>query len=93
MILPGNRRNRRRACHRLTWRIDRACNFIGDLGARSIVFEKTPFALLKFVAKAALNVAGFGVAGDLAVEVLPDVARDVWEWWGKGKKPVEVLET
>ena len=54
------------------------------------MFRNTPFALMKFVAKAALNVAGFGVAGDLAVEVLPDVARDVWEWWGKNKNPAEL---
>ncbi|HTU22058.1 MAG TPA: bifunctional serine/threonine-protein kinase/formylglycine-generating enzyme family protein [Gemmataceae bacterium] len=54
------------------------------------MFRNTPFALMKFVAKAALNVAGFGVAGDLAVEVLPDVARDVWEWWGKNKNPGEL---
>jgi formylglycine-generating enzyme required for sulfatase activity len=51
------------------------------------MFKNTPFALMKFVAKAALNVAGFGVAGELAVDVLPDVARDVWNWWGKDKKP------
>ncbi len=51
------------------------------------MFKNTPFALMKFVAKAALNVAGFGVAGELAVDVLPEVARDVWNWWGKDKKP------
>jgi formylglycine-generating enzyme required for sulfatase activity len=54
------------------------------------MFKNTPFALMKFVAKAALNVAGFGVAGELAVDVLPDVARDVWNWWGKDKKPAEL---
>ncbi|MGH7169289.1 MAG: serine/threonine-protein kinase, partial [Gemmataceae bacterium] len=54
------------------------------------MFRNTPFALMKFVAKAALNVVGFGVAGDLAVEVLPDVARDVWEWWGQNKNPGEL---
>jgi formylglycine-generating enzyme required for sulfatase activity len=53
------------------------------------MFRNTPFALMRFVAKAALNVAGFGVAGEL-VEVLPDVARDVWEWWGKNKKAGEL---
>jgi serine/threonine protein kinase len=40
---------------------------------------------LKFVAKAALNAVGGGVAGDFALEVLPDLARDVWNWWGKGR--------
>src|SRR6185437_13098957 len=54
------------------------------------MFKNTPYALMKFVAKAALNVAGFGVAGDLAVDVLPEVARDVWNWWGKDKKPAEL---
>ncbi len=53
------------------------------------MFRNTPFALMRFVAKAALNVAGFGVAGEL-VEVLPDVARDVWEWWGKNKKAAQL---
>ncbi len=53
------------------------------------MFRNTPFALMRFVAKAALNAAGFGVAGEL-VEVLPDVARDVWDWWGKNKKPGEL---
>jgi formylglycine-generating enzyme required for sulfatase activity len=54
------------------------------------MLKNTPFALLKFVAKAALNVAGFGVAGELAVDVLPDVARDVWDWWGRDKKPAQL---
>jgi formylglycine-generating enzyme required for sulfatase activity len=54
------------------------------------MFKNTPFALMKFVARAALNVAGFGVAGDIAVDVLPEVARDVWDWWGKDKKPAEL---
>jgi formylglycine-generating enzyme required for sulfatase activity len=55
------------------------------------MFRNTPFALMKFVARAALNVAGFGVAGDLAVDVLPEVARDVWAWWGKDK-PADELQ-
>ena len=54
------------------------------------MLKNTPFALMKFVAKAALNAAGFGVAGELAVDVLPDVARDVWNWWAKEKKPAEI---
>jgi formylglycine-generating enzyme required for sulfatase activity len=45
---------------------------------------------MRFVAKAALNAVGMGVAGELAVEVLPDVARDVWKWWAKDM-PVEQL--
>jgi serine/threonine protein kinase len=41
----------------------------------------TPLALLRFVAKALLNAAGGGVAGEFAVEVLPELAQDVWGWW------------
>jgi serine/threonine protein kinase len=51
---------------------------------------RTPLALLRFLAKASLNAVGFGVAGDLAVEVLPDVARDVWNWWGQGRSEEEL---
>jgi serine/threonine protein kinase len=51
---------------------------------------RTPVALLKFIAKAGLNAVGGGVAGDFAVEVIPDLARDVWKWWGKGR-PEEQL--
>jgi formylglycine-generating enzyme required for sulfatase activity/serine/threonine protein kinase len=51
---------------------------------------QSPLAFLRFVAKAALNVVGFGVAGDFAVEVLPDVARDLWRWWGQDRPPEEL---
>jgi tetratricopeptide (TPR) repeat protein len=43
---------------------------------------ETPFALLKFIAKAALNVVGAGMAGELIVEGVPAIARDIWAWWG-----------
>jgi serine/threonine protein kinase len=46
-----------------------------------------PNALLKFVAKAMLNAVGGGVVADLVLDVLPAVARDVWEWWGRGRTP------
>jgi tetratricopeptide (TPR) repeat protein len=49
-------------------------------------------ALLRFVAKAALNAVGGGVLGDFAVEALPDIARDVWGWWGKDRKPEELRQ-
>jgi serine/threonine protein kinase len=49
----------------------------------------TPNALLKFVAKAVLNAIGGGVVGDFVVEVLPTVANDVWEWWGRKRSPAE----
>jgi tetratricopeptide (TPR) repeat protein len=48
---------------------------------------QAPSALLKFIAKAFLNAVGGGVAGDFAVEVVPQVANDVWHWWGKGRSP------
>jgi len=51
---------------------------------------RTPLAFLKFVAKAALNAIGGGIAGDFAVEVLPDMARDLWDRWGKDT-PAEQL--
>jgi serine/threonine protein kinase len=53
---------------------------------------RTPLSFLKFVAKAVLNAAGGGVAGDFALEVLPDVARDVWQWWGNGRRQEELRE-
>lgn len=42
-------------------------------------------SIFKFAAKAALNNVSFGVGGDFAIEVLPDIARDLWQWWGKGR--------
>ena len=42
-------------------------------------------AFLRFVTKAALNYVGFGVAGDFLAEALPEMARDVYRWWGKGR--------
>jgi formylglycine-generating enzyme required for sulfatase activity len=53
---------------------------------------RSPLAFMKFVAKAALNVVGFGVAGDFAVDVMPAMAGDVYKWWAKGKPPQEVRE-
>jgi formylglycine-generating enzyme required for sulfatase activity len=47
-------------------------------------------ALFKFVVRAALNYVGFGVGGEFAVEVLPEVAKDVWQWWGKGRPPEQL---
>jgi len=49
-------------------------------------------ALFKFVAKAALNYIGFGVGGEFAVEVLPEVAKDVWQWWGKGRSQEQLRQ-
>src|SRR5262245_26992826 len=42
---------------------------------------RTPLALLKFAAKAVLDVLGGGLAVDFALEVVPELARDVWERW------------
>src|SRR5277367_3750989 len=47
-------------------------------------------AFLRFVTKAALNYVGFGVAGDFVAEALPEMARDVYDWWAKGR-PQEQL--
>jgi hypothetical protein len=46
---------------------------------------RTPVNLLKFAGKALLNAAGGGFAGDLVVDVLPDVVRDVWGWWAQDR--------
>jgi parallel beta-helix repeat protein len=51
----------------------------------------TPLAFLRFVAKAALNAVGAGVAGDFAVEFLPELAGDVWKWWGGDNKTPEQM--
>src|SRR4051794_21434469 len=51
---------------------------------------RSPLAFLKFVAKAALNQVAFGVGGDLVIEVLPEVVKDVWQWWGKGRTEEEL---
>jgi formylglycine-generating enzyme required for sulfatase activity len=46
-----------------------------------------PLAFLRFVAKAVLNAFSGGVAGDFAVEVLPEVARGVLKRYGKDLPP------
>jgi formylglycine-generating enzyme required for sulfatase activity len=50
---------------------------------------RTPAALVKFIARAAMNAAGFGIVGDFAIDVLPNMARDVWAWWGKDRSEAE----
>jgi TPR repeat protein/serine/threonine protein kinase len=50
------------------------------------------YALLRFVAKAALNHVGFGVAGDFAIEVLPELVKDVWKWWSKDRTPQQLRD-
>jgi tetratricopeptide (TPR) repeat protein len=50
---------------------------------------RSPQILLKFIGKAALNAIGAGIAGDLVVDVLPEVARDVWAWWSKDRDAQE----
>src|SRR5881227_3383516 len=58
--------------------------------AREVPLMATPLAFLKFLAKAVLNAVGGGVAGDFAVEVLPEVARDVWRRGAKEGSPEAV---
>src|SRR5947209_2139119 len=50
---------------------------------------QVPAVLIKFFVKASLNAVGGGVAGDFAVEVLPGIARDVWNWWGKNRSEAQ----
>ncbi|MSU77978.1 MAG: hypothetical protein EXS16_07765 [Gemmataceae bacterium] len=47
----------------------------------------TPFLLLKIVAQKLGNAMGGGIAGDLAVEVIPSIAKDIWAWWKKEESP------
>jgi serine/threonine protein kinase len=44
---------------------------------------ETPFLLLRFLGKSALNAVGGGALGDVLLEVVPNVAKDVWEKWMK----------
>jgi formylglycine-generating enzyme required for sulfatase activity len=53
---------------------------------------RSPLAVFKFVARAALNAVGFGMAGDIAVDVVPDMAKDVYHWWVKDKPKEELQE-
>lgn len=46
----------------------------------------TPFAFLRFVGRAVANALGAGLAGDFLIDVLPEVAKDVWAWWGRDRK-------
>src|SRR5262249_37431634 len=49
---------------------------------------RTPYALLRFLAGALLDAVGCGVAGhvfDFCVDVLPDIARDVYDCWQSGR--------
>ena len=46
---------------------------------------RTPLALLRFTAKALGNALGAGVVGDFAIDVLPAVVKDIWDWWGQGR--------
>jgi formylglycine-generating enzyme required for sulfatase activity len=48
---------------------------------------RLPIALLKVIGKGILNAVGGGVAGDVAVDVLPDMAREVCAWWKKDRTP------
>jgi formylglycine-generating enzyme required for sulfatase activity len=48
---------------------------------------QTPIAILRVVGKALLNAFGGGLAGDVVIDVLPDVAQDLWAWWRKERTP------
>src|SRR5262249_47703650 len=47
------------------------------------------FAILKAVAKGVMNAMGAGAVGEILAEFVPEVARDAWERWGRGRKPEE----
>jgi serine/threonine protein kinase len=50
-------------------------------------------ALFRFGAKAALNTIGCGIPiGDFVVEALPEIARDLWGRWGKGRSPQQLRD-
>jgi tetratricopeptide (TPR) repeat protein len=49
-------------------------------------------AFFRFVAKAALNAVGGGMLGDFAVEALPEIARDIWGWWGTDRNTDELRQ-
>ncbi len=53
---------------------------------------RLPVALLKVLGKAVLNAVGGGIAGDVLIDVLPDAAQEVWEWWRKARTPEEQRE-
>jgi TPR repeat protein len=48
------------------------------------------FSFMKIAAKAVLNAVGGGITGDILVEVLPEVASEVWQWWGKGRSADQI---
>jgi hypothetical protein len=53
---------------------------------------RTPIALLWFIGKALLSAAGGAVIGDVAdflIDVVPDMVRDVWDWWNEGRTEAE----
>src|SRR5689334_16812443 len=51
---------------------------------------RSPIALLRFIAKAVINAAAGGVpVGDFLVEVLPEIARDVWDAWAGTRTEAE----
>ena len=46
-------------------------------------------AFLKIVGRAILDAVAVGPAGDVLCDVLPEVARLVWDWWSNGRSPAE----
>ncbi len=46
-------------------------------------------AALKAVGKAALNTVGASMASDVVCDMLPEVARLVYDWWGAGRSPAQ----
>lgn len=42
---------------------------------------QSAIALLRFVARSLLDSVGAGLVGEFAIDILPDIAQDVWTWW------------
>jgi serine/threonine protein kinase len=52
---------------------------------------KRPFRLLKFVGKAVVNYVSGGALGQLA-DALPDLVKNVWNWWSGGQDEAQLRD-
>lgn len=46
-----------------------------------------PLMLMRCVGRAAANLFGGGIAGDVLFEILPELAADIWKWWHRDRDP------
>ena len=47
------------------------------------------FPILKIIGKVALSFVGGGILGDVLVDVLPDLSKEIWDKWNGGKQASE----